>query len=159
MRGFRERPRSGVGLAVIAALLTLLLSRSRPEVSAEAVGLIAIVLVGLSLIVPSIIHEAHGRWQLRPVCWMQDGRWCLEINPRWNDRISCRCVVTDESGHSASHEWGQLGGRAAVKFPDHFKQVQSMKAVTLQPRGRYLVRWNVRQAGNTFEASSEFVWR
>ena len=34
-----------------------------------------------------------------------------------------------------------------------------MKAGTVQPWGRYTVRWTVKQAGNTFDASAGFVWR
>jgi hypothetical protein len=121
------------------------------------VGLVAIVAAGIGLFVPSIIHEAHGRWQLRPRCWEEDRGWVLEIDTRWSESFSCTCTVTDEFGHSASHEFSQLGGPAVVRFPKQFK-VEDMEAGSVLPRGRYVVRWIVRQAGNTFEASSTFTW-
>ena len=159
LRGLRERPRSGLGVALFAALWAALLSSLWPNVSAPSVGLVAILAAGVGVFVPSAIHEAYGRWQLRPTCWERDGGWVLGIDTRWPEPFHCKCIVTDEFRHSAFHEFSQLGGRAAIGFPKQFEQVASMKAGSVQPRGLYVVQWIVRQAGNTIEASSEFTWR
>jgi hypothetical protein len=159
LHGLRERPRRGLGVALFAALWAVILTSLWPNAGAAGVGLAAIVAAGIGLFVPSAIHEASGRWQLRPKCWEKDGEWFLEINTRWPERFSCTCTVSDGFRRSAVHEFGQLGGRAALRFPTNFEHAEGMNAGSDQPRGPYVVRWIVRQAGNTFEASSEFVWR
>ena len=123
-------------------------------------ALVVVLLVYLALLIPSAVREAYGRWQLRPGCWEEEGQHWVEIRPRWSERFRCRCVVTDGSNHTAFTEFSQpLKGRAPLRFPEHFEQVETMKAGTAQPSGSYKVRWEVKQAGQTFHASTEFVWR
>jgi hypothetical protein len=158
-RWFRHRPRSGVLLALVTAVVVLLLSRSWPRADPAVVGAIAVLSATLAMILPAAIHEAHGRWLLRPRCWEQDGQWWVEIDPRWTESFRATCVVTDELGGSALNRFAQPGGRAPLRFPEHFEGVEGMKAGSAQPRGRYIVHWTVKQAGNTFDASGAFVWR
>jgi hypothetical protein len=158
-RGFRDRPRSGVWLAVLTALVVFILSRSVPGAEIAVVGVVAALLAALALFVPSAIHEAHGRWQLRPRCWERDGQWWLEIDPRWGERVSGRCVVSDEGNGAEVSGFERIGDRVSLRFPQDFEDVGERGAGSARPRGRRLVRWTVRQAGNTFEATVAFVWR
>jgi len=158
LQGFRRHPRSGVRLSVLAVLVVYLLFRTRPGADPGTVGLIAVVLAGLCLFVPAAIHEAHGRWQLRPACWEDGGQWWLAISPRWAEPASCECVVTDRFGRSWIHDFGQQAGRIASRFPQGFTQVDGAEVGEVRPEGRHLARWTARQAGNSFEASAEFTW-
>jgi hypothetical protein len=151
VRGFRERPRSGVWLSTIVAVVVLLLSRSWPGAGVSVVAIVALAAIAV-MFMPSAIHEAHGRWQLRPRCSQRDGQWLVEIDPRWSERFGGSCVVTDGLGGSAVSEFRDAGDRTSLRFPQDFADVAPS-------RGRIVVRWRVRQAGNTFDASTSFVWR
>jgi hypothetical protein len=157
LRGFRRHPRSGVRLAVLAALVMFLLFRTRPEVDPRVVGLVALGLAALCLFIPTAIHEAHGRWQLRPACWEDEGQWRLAISPRWAEPASCECVVADPLGRSWVHDLEQHTGRIVLRFPEGFRRADEVHADPAPSTGRHLVRWTVKQAGNTFDATSEFA--
>jgi len=159
LRGFRDRPRSGVWLALLTALVVFILSRSIPSADLAAVAVAALLLAATALFVPSAIHEAHGRWQLRPRCSERDGQWWLEIDPRWGEGLSGRCVVSDGGTGSNASGFQRTGDRVSLRFPQDFEGAGEGSDGGVQPRGRFLVRWTVRQAGNTFDATTSFVWR
>jgi len=147
-------------LAIFVAFLAWVVA-TRPGTSTGLIFALAVVLlIGAALLMPSAVHEGYGRWQLRPVCWEEGGMHWVEIRPRWSERFSCRCVVTDERDQEAFTEFSEpLSGRAPLRFPEHFRLVAGMKAGTAQPQGSYTVRWEVKQAGQTFHASTRFGWR
>jgi hypothetical protein len=160
LRGLRERPGSGVRSALIAAFVGLVVSRLWLRMDLAGAGFVVALAAAIGLIVPAGIHEASGRWQLRPRCWEQGDGWMIGITARWQESFTGTCTVSDGSGFSAFQEVSQRGGAPTVlRFPDQFEHTEGVDLGPVQPRGRYLVRWKVRQAGNDFEANVVFVWR